>query len=284
MRKVLIFGDSTCDLPPVWREKLNVGFMPLPVNVGDEPRLDMANVFQDEIFDYYRKTGKLCTTSAPNIHDYVEFWTKVRETEPESDILHFHISSDMTITYSAAYAASQEFENVWPIDTRSVSIGVAMLIIEACRMRDEGLSGQEIFDAIEKMKSRVSVGFVIDDVVYLYRGGRCSGFQAMGGNVLNLHPGIHMVDGKLIPGRKFRGRKQVVCNELVKRLIGGREIDTARIFIANTSFDEESNKYMTEAVKKEQPNVKEIILVRPGCSICVHCGPGTVGLAFMEKG
>ena len=285
MKKVIIIGDSTCDLPVEWRERLDVGFMPLPVNVGTEPRLDMYDVFPDEIFEYYKKTGTLCTTSAPNPINYVEFWNNVRRDHPDSEILHFHISSDMTITHSACVEATKEFEDIYSVDTKSVSIGVAVLIIEACRMRDEGMSAKEIYDEIERIKHRVVVSFILDSVEFLYKGGRCTGLQALGANLLGLHPVISVDNGTLKPGRKYRGALPNVHTSFLSDslLDSNTAIENDRILIANTSFSDESNEILREQIVKLRPDLKEIIFVQPGCSICVHCGSNTVGYSYLAK-
>lgn len=285
MNKVFIVGDSTCDLPPLYRQKYDVEFMPLPVNVGDEPRLDMLDVFPDEIFDYYKSTGKLCTTSAPNTNDYIVFWNALRQKEPDCEIVHLHISSEMTVTHEVSKKAANEFENVYSIDTQSVSIGVAVLLLEACRMRDEGKNAKEIVDEIEILKKSVKVGFVLDSVEYLYKGGRCTGLQALGANLLGLHPAINMVNGSLVPGKKYRGSIKNVYNEFIADTFKDQYdlIENGRIFIANTSFDDETNEYIGNLIHKSCPELKDIIYVQPGCSICVHCGPNTVGYAYLSK-
>ncbi|WP_434311505.1 DegV family protein [Hominifimenecus sp. rT4P-3] len=283
-RKVLIIGDSTCDLTPEMRERLSVGFMPLPVNVGSEPRKDMENVFPQEIFDYYKNTGKLCTTSAPNSMDYHEFWKPILEQNPDADLIHFHISSEMTSTFQASYTASQEYNNVYSIDTRSVSIGVALLILEACEMRDQGMSAPEIVESINAMKKRVHVSFVVESIEFLWKGGRCSNLAGMGASLLKLRPGIDMVDGKLLAGKKYRGSNPSVYRKLMEQALAGRkDVDTRRIFVANTSFNEEVNAQIEAVIRECQPEVEEVITLQPGCSICVHCGPGTIGVAYLTK-
>ncbi len=283
-RKVLILGDSTCDLTPEMRQQYGVGFMPLPVNVGDEPRRDMENVFPQEIFDYYRKTGRLCTTSAPNPSDYHEFWGPLLKENPDADLIHFHISSEMTSTYQAACTAAQEYGCVYPIDTRSVSIGVALLILEACRLRDQGLEAQAIVEAIHQMKRQVQVSFVVESIEYLWKGGRCSNLAGYGATLLKLRPGIDMVDGKLVAGKKYRGGNLAVYRRMLRQALEGRgDVDPRRIFLANTSFDPEVNRQLEEMVREFQPEVQEVITLQPGCSICVHCGPGTVGVAYRTK-
>lgn len=282
-RRVLILGDSTCDLSPEMQRQYGVKVMPLPVNVGDSPRRDMENVFPEEIFSFYRETGKLCTTSAPNPEDYHAFWGPLVQENPETDLIHFHISSEMTSTYQAAYTAAQEYGNVYPIDTRSVSIGVALLVLEACRLRDEGAGAREIVEAVEKMKQRVQVSFVVETIEYLWKGGRCSNLAGYGATLLKLRPGIDMKDGKLVAGKKFRGSNLPVYRRLVQYALEGQEVDTRRILLANTSFDPEVNRQLETMVRECQPQVREVITLQPGCSICVHCGPGTVGVAYLAK-
>ncbi len=281
-RKVMILGDSTCDLTPEMREAYQVGFMPLPVNVGDEPRRDMENVFPAEIFSYYQRTGKLCTTSAPNPSDYHDFWGPLIQANPDTDLIHFHISSEMTSTYQASCTAAREYDCVYPIDTRSVSIGVALLILEACRLRDQGAAAREIVAAVEEMKQRVHVSFVVESIEYLWKGGRCSNLAGYGATLLKLRPGIDMVNGKLVAGKKYRGGNLLVYRRMIRQALEGRtDVDPRRIFVANTSFDPEVNSQLEEMVRECQPQVQEVRTLQPGCSICVHCGPGTVGVAYM---
>ncbi|MBQ7507051.1 MAG: DegV family protein [Lachnospiraceae bacterium] len=283
MGKVLIIGDSTCDMPPEWRKKLDVGFMPLPVNLGDEPKKDMLDVFPEDLYAYTERTGKLCTTSAPNSLDYVEFWGALRKEDPDCDILHFHISSKMTSTDAMADLAAKEFERVWSIDTQSVSVGVALLMMEACRMRDEGKGAEEIFEAIEKMKSRVRVGFVVSTVDYLVKGGRCTKLAGAGASLLKIRPAIDLIDGQLVAGKRYRGSRQHASICLAQDLLSNGDVDPETIYIANTSGDEEANQWMIEEVRRLVPDAKNVIASVPGCSVSVHCGPGCIGIAYLRK-
>ncbi len=283
-RNVMILGDSTCDLSPQMQRQYGVKVMPLPVNVGDDPRRDMENVFPEEIFSYYQRTGKLCTTSAPNPSDYHEFWGPLVRENPETDLIHFHISSEMTSTYQAACTAAREYGSVSPIDTRSVSIGVALLVLEACRLRDQGAGAREIVEAVEEMKQRVHVSFVVETIEYLWKGGRCSNLAGYGATLLKLRPGIDMKAGKLVAGKKFRGGNLSAYRRLVQQALAEREdVDLRRILVANTSFAPEVNRQIETMVRECQPQVQEVTTLQPGCSICVHCGPGTVGVAYMTK-
>ncbi len=283
MGKIRIIGDSTCDMPPEMRKELDVGFMPLPVNLGDEPKKDMEDVFPQDLYDYTERTGKLCTTSAPNSLDYVEFWGNIRKEDPDCDILHFHISSEMTSTDAVAEIAAQEFERVWSIDTYSVSVGVALLIYHACKMRDAGMSAQEIFDAIEKMKSRVRVGFVVATMDYLVKGGRCTKFVGAGANLLHLRPSIDLINGQLVAGKRYRGNRQHASTQLAQDIMSGDVVDPEIVFVANTLGDEEANQWMTEEIQRIHPEIKKVVCSMPGCSVSVHCGPGTIGIAYLRK-
>ena len=155
--------------------------------------------------------------------------------------------------------------------------------MRACKMRDEGRTAQEIFDEMNRIKHRIRVGFVVETVDYLVKGGRCTKLQALGANLLHIRPAIDLVDGELVGGKRYRGTRQRASLTLTQDLLSGDDVDPEVIFIANSSGDEEASQWMTEEVKRLHPEVKNVIVSVPCCSVCVHCGPGTLGIAYLRK-
>lgn len=87
MRKVKIFGDSTCDLPKDLLDKYEIGVMNLPVFIGDRQCRDGIDATPEDIYNYYETTGKMCRTSAPNANDYIELWKPW--IDDGYDVIHF---------------------------------------------------------------------------------------------------------------------------------------------------------------------------------------------------
>ena len=282
MNKIKIMGDSTCDLSPELAKQFDVEIFSLPVFIDDALHKDMVDVTPDDIYNHYETTGRLARTSAPSISDYVEFWQPW--VDDGYEIIHFHISSEMSGTYNAARLAAEQLGHVYPVDSRELSSGIALLLMEACDLRDEGESAQEIYHKILERRSKAQASFLVDDIEYLHKGGRCSSIAAMGANLLKLHPSIDVIDGVMLSNKKYRGKTekcfQTYADDLLK---GHKDIKLDRICITHSGIDQNVIDLCIDAVKKYQPEVKEIIISRAGCSISCHCGPKTLGILFMYE-
>lgn len=220
MNKVKIVADSTCDLNSGLLQKYNIETIALPVNLGDKACLDGIDVHTPDLFAYYKKSGKLPTTSAPTPAYYEDFYRKW--TEEGYDVVHFSISAEMTVTPNIAKMAAENFPNVHPIDSRNVSSGMGILAVRAAELRDEGLSAAEIEKQILAMREKVRTSFVISTLEYLHKGGRCTGIQALGANLLNLKPCIEVQDGKMDVAKKYRGKLESVALSMIQDKLGGR--------------------------------------------------------------
>ena len=167
------------------------------------------------------------------------------------------------------------------IDSKSLSTGIGLQIIEAAIMAEQGMKATEIVAKIQEMRGRVRASFVVDTLTYLHRGGRCSGLAALAGGALKLHPLISVVDGKMLPGKKYRGKMDRVIIEYVKDMeIDLKNAKADRVFITHSGCEDE----VLEDVKEKVASLgrfKEILVTRAGSVITSHCGPGTLGVLFI---
>ena len=282
MSNIKIFCDSTADLSKELIERYDVSVLPLPVLIGDNSCLDGLDATPDDVYNYYETTGNLAKTSALNIAAYEEAWTPW--VEKGYEIVHFSLGSGFSGTYNAARLASEDLNGVYPIDSCHLSSGIALQVIEACELRDAGKSAKEIFDIMEERKNKVQTSFLVGVIEYLWKGGRCSSVAALGANVLSLKPRIDVVDGKMLSQKKYRGKIAKCFAAYADDLLKGRDdIKLDRIFVTHSGIDQEIIDAMVAKVKEHQPEVKEIIVNRAGCTISCHCGPGTLGILYMYK-
>lgn len=282
MYKIKIFGDSTCDLPKEILKRYDMEVMPLPVLVGEKTYQDGVDIQPDDIYDYYKTTGKLCKTSAANTNDYIDFWKPW--VDQGYEIIHFHISSEMSGTYNAARLAADELGHVYPVDSRVLSTGIGLLMLKACDLRDEGRSAREIVDIVEGCRAKCQTSFLVGVIEYLWKGGRCNSVAALGANLLKLKPRIDLSDGNMISTKKYRGRTEKCFAAYADDLLAGRDdICLDRIFVTHSGIDQSIIDMAVNKVKEHQPGVKEIILARAGCTISCHCGPGTLGILYLYK-
>ncbi|HBD86660.1 MAG TPA: DegV family protein [Clostridiales bacterium] len=279
--KVKISADSTCDLPKALIEKYDIGIMPLYIIRAGESLKDGEEITTPEVFDYTARTGELCGTAAVTIMDYVNAWT---EWKKEYDaIVHVSLSSELSASYSNACIAAQEVGDVWVVDSRNLSTGTGHLVLDAGEMAEKGMDAADIAKALESLLTKLDVSFVLDTLIYLRKGGRCSALAALGANLLSLKPCIEVRDGTMDVGKKYRGKlDKAFLQYITDRLKDRDDIDTRRIFITDSGISEEMRAVLKETVLSCQP-FEQVYFSRSGCVISGHCGPWCMGILYYHK-
>lgn len=280
--QIRISSDSTCDLSPQYIQTHQIEILPLCTVKGGETFHDGVDITPEDIFAHVAAGGDLCSTAANNVDDYITTFRRMLATCDA--VIHIDISSDFSSCYQNACIAAQEFENVYVIDSRNLSTGHGLVVCEAVELAEAGvLSPQEIAQHLTEFTQRVEASFVLDQLEYLRKGGRCSTLAALGANLLSLKPCIEVRDGKMQVGKKYRGKyKNVIVSYVKDRLQNRDDIDYRRIFITHTTMDPEIVAAVHQAVTEAGP-FEEIQETTAGCTVSCHCGPSTLGILFVRK-
>lgn len=280
--KIVISSDSTCDLSPELIERYGIKILPLGITLGTEVYKDGVDINPDMIYAHHEKTGELPKTTAANVGESQDFFESIT-TDGES-LIHFTISSEMSSTYrNACLAADDMDKEVYVIDSRNLSTGGGLLVIAAAEMAKSGMEAKDIAAKLEELAKCVDASFVIDNLEYLHKGGRCSAVAMLGANLLKLKPCIEVKNGSMGVGKKYRGRYGEVLKQYVaERLHDPDDIDTSRVFVTHAGCDEEIVKMVTDLVK-ETLHFDEVFVTRAGCTVSSHCGADTLGVLFIRK-
>jgi DegV family protein with EDD domain len=281
LANIIITSDSTTDLSAELKERYNIKTIPLGVNLGDKTYFDGVDVTPDDIYEYHRKTGELPKTTAANLGDLIDFFKTL--VDEGKTVIHFSLSGEMSSTYNNSRMAAEEVGNVYAIDSRNLSTGAGLLVIAAAEMAKKGMEAEEIVKEIENLIPKVDASFVIDNLEYLHKGGRCSAVAMLGANLLKLKPCIEVKNGSMGVGKKYRGKFGDVLKTYVAERIGdGSDIDLDRVFVTHAGCDMDIVNAVVEDVKMAAP-FKEVFLTRAGCTISSHCGADTLGVLFIRK-
>jgi len=280
-RKTVIISDSTCDIAPEMLKERDIKIIPLTVVFGEEKFRDSIDVTPDDVYAYYKNSGQLAKTTAANIDEHDAF---IKEHVPAgNEAVYFSISSDLSASFNNLRLATMDRDNVYIIDSRNLSTGIGLLVLLAADLADEGKSAKEIYETVTSLIANVDASFVVDTLEYLHKGGRCSSVAALGANLLKLKPLIQVKDGKMSVAKKYRGKINDVLKEYVnEKMNDENEIIGSRIFVTHSGGCEEIAKELRDIVKSKHPD-KDVLITRAGCTISVHCGPGTLGVLMIRK-
>ncbi|MCR5675337.1 MAG: DegV family protein [Lachnospiraceae bacterium] len=280
---VRVISDSTCDLSPELIEQYDIDIIPLHVYLGDGDYLDGVNVTPEEIYRWSDENDATPKTSAPSLEDIMECYR--RHLDNGDDLMVFTISSQMSSSNNNCMLAAQELEaedRVTVIDSANLSTGVGHLVIEAAILAAQGQGLREIEEQILRYRPLVRASFVVDTLTFLYRGGRCSGLAALAGSALKLHPRIVVENGAMHSDKKYRGSlDKVILNYARDMEEALKTAKTDRVFITHSGCQ----PAVVEAVRAYLTGLghfDEILETRAGGVISSHCGPGTLGVLFID--
>ena len=279
---VKIISDSTCDLSKELIQQYDIDIVPLHIHLGEGEFLDGVNITPDEIYTWSDANNTTPKTSAASIADAIQTFEKY----PNDELIVFTISGTMSTTINVMRLAAEDLERedqIHIIDSKNLSTGIGLLVLEAARMAKEGMAAADIVEAINAMIPKVRASFVVDTLTFLHRGGRCSGVAALAGGALKLHPQLNVVDGAMVPGRKYRGNMSKVILSYAKDMEEDlKNANKNRVFITHSGC-EQAVLDDVYAYLKDLNIFEEICITRAGGVVSSHCGPGTLGVLFIAQ-
>ena len=277
--RIKIITDSACDMPEELRASYDIAVVPMHIQKGDEDFLDMVEVAPPDVFEYGEKTGRLCSTIAPNIAEFSTVFA--RYSGAYDAVICISIGSRFSSCYQNAAIAAEEYPNVHVIDSRNLSSGEALIVLEAARFAQTGMAPETIYATLEPVIANTDSSFLISRLDYMKKGGRCTSVAALGANLLQLKPCIEVYDGEMRVWKKFRGSMEKALEPYMRERLA--RYDTDQPFRAILVYRPEDGLILdgVRSALKEHGRRVELWEASYGCAVACHCGPGTVGVMLL---
>ena len=278
---IKITSDSTCDLSNELLSANNISLIRLIVTKNGEEFLDNATITPADIFAHVAAGGELCKTAALGVGAYQDEFAKY--AGDYDAVIHISLGSGFSSSYQNACLAADEFENVRVVDSQNLSTGHGLVVLKACELAKTCSDLDTIINTLNAYTEKVEASFVVENLTYLVKGGRCSSAAALGANLLNLKPCIEVKNGKMSVGKKHRGNfEKCLANYVKDRLTNRDDLDCGTIFITHTPVSDSALNSVIESVA-ELGKFQNTYETQAGCTISCHCGPGTLGILFVRK-
>ena len=277
---VKIITDSASDFEPNELKELMIDCIPLSVNFGDEEYKDNVTISKDEFFDKLKNTTETVKTSQPSLHDIVEEF-EVAEHSKDGGVAIF-MSSKISGTANAAQIACDMIgcKNVYVIDSLTASAGQKLLVEYAVKLRRQWKNSKEIYEEIERIKTKISLLACLDTLEYLHNGGRVSQTKAMLTTVARIKPVIRLSGGNVeLLAKSFNIKRGI--KSLAERLEREELNPHFPIYVMYSDNESLAND-LTSDIKRLLPNVHSVETVKVGAVIGSHIGTNACGIAFVK--
>lgn len=278
--KTRIIIDSTMDLSPELKSKVSI--VPLTVHFGDEEYIDGVTIDHKAFYEKLVETDVHPSTSQATPDAFIKEFEKAKAAGEGAVVI--TLSSKLSGTYQSAHIAAEDYENVFLVDSGSVTIGGGILVEYALRLLNEGLEAKEIAEKLEEAKERIIIIALVDTLEYLKKGGRISKTVAFAGAVLNIKPVLAVEDGEITILGKARGSKMgnnLLVQEIEKS--GGVDFGMPVLLGYSGLSDALLLKYIEDSNSLWEGGLDEIHYTSIGSVIGTHAGPGAIAAAFFKK-
>lgn len=276
---IRIITDSTSDIPLEQQQALGIDIVSLSVIFDGVKFTDGVDLKKDEFYEMLGKAEHLPTTSQVNPDGFHDLFK--RYIDAGDEIIGIFISSKLSGTCQSAEIVKQMLssDNIFIVDSKNATFGLALLVYEAIRERDKGLAAQQIYANIMALRDRIKFYAAVDTLKYLKMGGRLSSSAAILGGMLNIKPLVSVIDGEVKSPGKARGQSAAFAS-ILERI--KQDIPDANYPIV--SGHSNAPKLMDDFHAFIAPaGVTPDYTCEIGCVIGTHAGPGCVGLAYIFK-
>ncbi len=281
-----LFCDSNCELWYTTIKELGLNVIQMPYILDDKEEFyDMGENTDLKGFFNKMRDGAVPKTAALNEYAYMEYFEPILARG--EDIYYITFSHEMSGTFNAMKNVIAQLKEKYPEreirfkDTKTISLGSGMITYYGALKYKEGATMDELDVYLDDLVEHTGTYFVVNDLTYLYRGGRVSGVSKVIGNLLGIKPILHFnEEGKIVNIEKAKGFKKALSTLLGYIKTTGSELENYKIYVLHADCQEEGEKFV-EMIHAAFPDKKlDIVLQMVGPVIGAHCGPGTVGLIF----
>ncbi len=277
---IRIITDSTCEAPAEILHHPAVTVVPLSVVFGQDALRDGVDITREQFWTRLPNSNPLPTTSQAAPSDFLGLYQSF--TDAGDEVIVLPIAGKLSGTLSSAMIA-YESQTGWPVDvvdSKSVSIGLGLLVQESVKLIDAGATRAEIVARLLALREKVQIVFVVETLEYLLKGGRIGKAQAFVGTVLKFKPLLGIVDGEVVPLARVRSRAKAL-EAAQDLLLKGTRARGANVKLALTHALAPEDAWALAAKLSKVLETTNYYVSDLGPVLGVHVGPGTIGAAVV---
>ena len=281
-KHIKIATESVADLPRDLIEKYEIDILPHKLHTDSGLFRDGTEIETGGLLQYLEDPDKIVSTEAPDVSEHENFFAHALTSS--NNLLYFTLSSKVRNSgFLPGSEAARSFDNVKVVDTESVSCGQGLIVLEACRLMEEGKSPEEIVEGVSLFKKQIHLSFLLDSLDYLARAGQVSAHIAGIMKAITARPVVTMSSGvirmkRIIIGEKRRSWKKYIASCLKNK----DSIEKDILFIAYVGLNRSERDFLKKEIKRKV-DFDRIVFQKASPAVAANCGPGSFGLIFKES-
>ncbi len=277
---IKIITDTNAALPPDMVERYGISLIPIYVHFGNKTFRDGIDLSTQQFYEMLEASPTLPRTSQPPVGEFLDLYARIRQDDPDADILAILISSRMSGTYSAGVYAQQQLNDphVHVFDSKTIAHGYGLMVLEAARMAEAGATIEEVLARLKDMRDRMRIFTTMPTLKYLEKGGRIGKAAYLVGSLLDLKPLIGVEDGMATPHSKHRTYTKAVRSLIDLAIEESKKAKRVVMGVMHANAFELAKNAIDELREKVNPEI--LVMGVVGAGLGTHVGPGAFCIAW----
>lgn len=282
MNSIAITTECVADLPRKLLEQNSIDIIYMDIETDSGVFRDTSEIDSQNITEYMAGGRRKAQSVIPSANDYSAFFRN--RLEEYDEVIHISIGSGVSAALNNARLGREKLGNerykIHLIDSMHLSSGIGLLVLEAARLRDEGLVSKEIVRNVIAKIPVINTSFLSYNADYLYYNGKVSESVMKICRAFRLHPALAVKDGKLVLKRLYFGRyERAAANYIAKTLKESERIKKDRAFITYVGCGHELLEFIHDKMS-QHIKFDEVWEKAASATIAANCGPLTFGILF----
>lgn len=276
-----IITDSMSDILPQEAQRLGVRVAPLQVRFGETSYDDGIDIEPAAFYQMLREAQELPKTNQVVPAVFESLFAQALSTG--ESVLCITGSSRLSGTYQSAMLARQSVggDRVFVVDSRSASLGEALLVYEAVHRSALGADAPSLAATLESLVARQALVGQVAQLKYLVMGGRLPAVAGHVGAALSLRPLLRMADGRLEALGVCRGARKSM--EWFAGQLRKMPPDSQYPLILASADERETLAALRDYLRAEELLPDDTRTMDIGCVIGAHTGPGCLAMAWIPR-
>ena len=283
MSKIAVTCDCSCDLTEELLQEYGIERVFSYIRTEEGRFCDFREITALNVFDYLENGGTAIAES-PAVSDLAELFR--RKLAKFDEVIHVSLSAGISKSCKNAMLAAKQIgavTRVHVVDSGQLSTGTGHVAIRASQMVRGGHSAADVIRELELFKRKVSTSFILKDLKCLHQNGKVSEKMFRFFKNLNLHPVLHMKNGKFALKTFYYGNYEKAQIQYIRDEMRHYEkIDTQLAFVTHAGASVKEVEAAVNEVRK-RITFDNLFVTEASATISSNSGPHTIGLLYIEK-
>lgn len=280
-KKVVISTDCLADLPEQILKEYDIQVMYMYIRTQTGHYIDSVEIDTSHADQFLTDKNSFAQVEIVSVDEYEAFFAS--QLDRAEEVIHIAVAANTGRSYAVAVEAAKRFDHVHVVDSKQISCGQGLLVLNAAMKVKEGASTEMVLEKIYDMRERIESCFIMPTTRIFSQRGYVNHSVVNISEFFRLKPILRVRRSRLrLVSFCQGGDNREKIRFLRKQFRNRKNIDTEKLFVSHVAVPAEELTYLNNVILKKV-HFNKIYVHKASFSCACNSGIGTYGIAYMRN-